>query len=198
MTPPAGADAGTGSAETPAPPRSLVLVGLMGAGKTCIGRILARRLDLPFVDADAEIEAAAGCSIEDIFALYGESDFRDGERRVIGRLLDGPIQVMATGGGAFMDPHTRRRIRERGISIWLRADLELLLSRVSRRNDRPLLKALVKADNPRRVLERLIAERHPVYAEADIAVDSGREPPGRTLARLLDAIRAFLDAPASP
>ena len=190
MTPPAGA--GTDSAETPAVPRSLVLVGLMGAGKTCIGRSLARRLDLPFVDADAEIEAAAGCSIEDIFSLYGESDFRDGERRVIGRLLDGPIQVMATGGGAFMDPHTRRRIRERGISIWLRADLELLLSRVSRRNDRPLL----KADDPRRVLERLIAERHPVYAEADIAVDSGREPPGRTLAKLLDAIRAFLDAPA--
>ena len=192
MTPPAGA--GTGPAETPAVPRSLVLVGLMGAGKTCIGRNLARRLDLPFVDADAEIEAAAGCSIEDIFALYGESDFRDGERRVIGRLLDGPIRVMATGGGAFMDPLTRRRIRERGISIWLRADLELLLSRVSRRNDRPLL----KADDPRRVLERLIAERHPVYAEADIAVDSGREPPGRTLARLLDAIRAFLDAPAPP
>ena len=192
MTPPAGA--GTGSADTPAVPRSLVLVGLMGAGKTCIGRNLARRLDLPFVDADAEIEAAAGCSIEDIFALYGESDFRDGERRVIGRLLDGPIRVMATGGGAFMDPLTRRRIRERGISIWLRADLELLLSRVSRRNDRPLL----KADDPRRVLERLIAERHPVYAEADIAVDSGREPPGRTLARLLDAIRAFLDAPARP
>ena len=190
MTPPAGA--GTGPAETPAVPRSLVLVGLMGAGKTCIGRSLARRLDLPFVDADAEIEAAAGCSIEDIFALYGESDFRDGERRVIGRLLDGPIRVMATGGGAFMDPLTRRRIRERGISIWLRADLELLLSRVSRRNDRPLL----KADDPRRVLERLIAERYPVYAEADIAVDSGREPPGRTLARLLDAIRAFLDAPA--
>ena len=190
MTPPAGA--GTGPAKTPAVPRSLVLVGLMGAGKTCIGRNLARRLDLPFVDADAEIEAAAGCSIEDIFALYGESDFRDGERRVIGRLLDGPIRVMATGGGAFMDPLTRRRIRERGISIWLRADLELLLSRVSRRNDRPLL----KADDPRRVLERLIAERYPVYAEADIAVDSGREPPGRTLARLLDAIRAFLDAPA--
>lgn len=171
-------------------PRTIVLVGLMGAGKTCIGDRLAERLHLPFVDADAEIEEAAGCSIADIFEVYGEAEFRDGERRVIARLLDGPVKVLATGGGAFMDPQTRTRVRERGISVWLRADLELLLSRTARRNHRPLLN---KGDR-RKTLERLMAERYPVYGEADIVVDSGRESPEATVDRVLAALATFIAA----
>src|SRR5580658_1208036 len=136
------------------PCRPIVLVGLMGAGKTKIGRRLATRLGLPFFDSDEEIEAAAGETIEEIFANRGEAAFRDGERRVIARLLQGPVQVLSTGGGAFMDPATRAIMRERAISIWLRAELDLLLPRVTRRNNRPLL----KAGEPRAVLERLIAE----------------------------------------
>jgi shikimate kinase len=174
-------------------PKAIVLVGLMGAGKTCIGSRLAARLALPFVDADAEIEEAAGCSIADIFEIYGEAAFRDGERRVIARLLDGPVQVIATGGGAFIDNGTRARVRERGISIWLRADIELLLSRTTRRGHRPLLN---KGDR-RETMERLIAERHPIYAEADIVVDSGRETPESTVERTLAALSAFLVARAA-
>ena len=168
--------------------RTIVLVGLMGAGKSCIGRALARLHDLPFSDADAEIESAAGCSIEDIFALYGEEAFRDGERRVIARLLEQPVQVLATGGGAFIDARTRDRIRERAISVWLRADIETLLQRVGRRGRRPLL----KADAPRKVLERLIAERYPVYAEADITVETTREAPEATVMRVDAALCAHL------
>lgn len=172
-------------------PKTIVLVGLMGAGKTCIGSRLAERLGLPFVDADAEIEKAAGCTIPDIFELYGEAAFRDGERRVIARLLNGPVQVLATGGGAFMDPQTRAEVRDSAISVWLRADLPLLMSRTARRGSRPLLR-----DGSRReTLKRLMAERHPVYAEADIVVDSAREPPDATVDRLMEALRAFLDAP---
>jgi shikimate kinase len=162
----------------------------MGAGKTCIGRELAERLDIPFVDADTEIEAAAGCAIEDIFRLYGEDEFRNGERRVMARLLDGPVQVLATGGGAFMDAETRRRIRERAISIWLRADLDLLISRVGRRTNRPLL----KGKNARETLRQLIDQRYPVYAEADITVDSGREAPDSTVARVLHDLEDFVGA----
>ena len=169
-------------------PRTLVLVGLMGAGKTCIGRRLAARLDIPFVDADTEIEAAAGCSIEDIFELHGEAAFRDGERRVIARLLNQPVQVLATGGGAFMNGGTREAIKERAISIWLNADLELLLKRTLRRNNRPLLK---RAD-PRATLERLIIDRNPVYAQADIRVDSIDGPPELTLDQVLQALANFL------
>ena len=169
-------------------PRSIVLVGLMGAGKTCIGRELARVYALPFTDADDEIEAAAGCSIEDIFAVYGEEEFRSGERRVIARLLERPTQVLATGGGAFMDSGTRAAIHARGLSVWLRADLELLLRRVARRDNRPLL----KRDDPRRVLERLIEERYPVYAEADLVVDTTEERPRATAARVAGAIEDFL------
>ena len=176
------------AAEPPAIGKAIVLVGLMGVGKSCIGRALARLYDLPFSDADAEIESAAGCSIEDIFGLYGEEEFRDGERRVIARLLEQPARVLAAGGGAFMDPRTRDRIRERALSVWLRADIEILLRRVGRRGNRPLL----KADAPRAVLERLIAERYPVYAEADITVETTREAPAETVARVDEAIRAHL------
>ncbi len=160
----------------------------MGAGKTCIGRELAGRLGIPFTDADTEIETAAGCAIEDIFRLYGEQEFRDGERRVLARLLDGSAHVLATGGGAFMDPETRRKAREQAISIWLRADLDLLVSRVGRRSNRPLL----RGKNSREVLGKLIDERYPVYAEADITVDSGREAPESTVDRVMMGLEEFL------
>lgn len=173
-------------------PRTLVLVGLMGAGKTCIGRELATRLGLPFVDADVEIETAAGCSIEDIFKLYGVAEFRAGERRVIARLLNDPVHVLATGGGAFLDEKTRERVREKGISIWLRADLDLLVSRVSRRNNRPLL----KNGEPREILARLMEERHPLYEKADLVVDSGREPLEITADRVLSELQNHMAAEA--
>jgi shikimate kinase len=165
-------------------PKTIVLVGLMGAGKSSIGRRLAQALALPFTDADAEIEAAAGLTVEEIFTREGEAGFRTGERRVIARLLDNPIQVLATGGGAFMDAATRALMRERAITVWLRADVDLLLARVSRRNNRPLL----KTGDPRAVLERLIAERYPIYAEADITVDSLDGPPEATLEQILAAL----------
>jgi shikimate kinase len=171
-------------------PRTIVLVGLMGAGKSCIGRRLAAALSLDFVDADAEIEAAAGCDIQDIFTHHGEAAFRDGERRVIARLLKRPVHVLATGGGAFMDPRTRAEIRERAISLWLRADLDLMLKRTARRNNRPLL----KQGDPREILEGLISERYPVYQEADIVVDSADGPPEVTLGRALEALDAYLQA----
>lgn len=174
-----------------APPRvekTIVLIGMMGAGKTCIGRKLAERLGLPFVDADQEIAAAAGCSIPDIFALHGEAAFRDGEARVIARLLDDPVQVLATGGGAFMNEKTRAKIRERAISIWLRADIELLMRRVGRRNNRPLLQ---KGD-PRAVLEKLMAEREPVYAKADIIVNSMDGPRDAMVNKVIEALDEYL------
>ncbi len=176
------------SPDDPKPSKTLVLVGMMGAGKTAIGRRVAARLGLPFVDADAEIEAAAGCSIPDIFELHGEAAFRDGERRVIRRLLEGPVRVLATGGGAFMDPETRRLIAERAVSLWLRADLDTLWRRVRRRDDRPLL----RTENPRETLRQLIEERYPVYAEADIVVDSTDAPREETVERVLAALRDHL------
>ena len=166
----------------------MVLVGLMGAGKTSIGRELARRFKLPFTDADEEIETAAGCSIEDIFSIFGEREFRKGERRVIARLLEQPTRVLATGGGAFMDPDTRAQIRARAISVWLKADLPLLLRRVQRRNDRPLL----KNGDQRAILERLIAERYPVYAEADLVVETTDEAPRATVERVVEAIEGLI------
>ncbi|WP_421938205.1 shikimate kinase [Pelagibius sp.] len=165
----------------------------MGAGKSCIGRNLAAALDLPFVDADKEIEAAAGCSIEDIFAEHGEEAFRAGERRVIARLLNEPTMVLATGGGAFMDPQTRKLIHECATSVWLRADLDLLLRRTARRNNRPLL----KRGDPRQILSDLIEQRYPVYAEADITVDSVDGPPEATLARVIEGLRAYGSGGAS-
>jgi shikimate kinase len=165
-------------------PRTLVLVGLMGAGKTAIGRRLAARFGLPFVDADQEIEEAAGCSVADIFERYGEPAFRDVERRVIARLLHEPVHVLATGGGAFMDERTRALIAERGISLWLRADLEVLLARTGRRSDRPLL----RDGNPRDILARLKTEREPIYARADVVVDSLDGPPEETVERAMLAV----------
>jgi len=170
--------------------RPLVLVGLMGAGKSCIGRRLAQRLRLPFIDADREIEQAAGCSIPEIFARHGEQAFRDGERRVILRLLESPPFVLATGGGAFMDPRTRAAIREKAISIWLRADLDLLVRRTGRRGDRPLL----QVEDPRAKLVELMAARYPIYAEADLTVDSQDGPPDATLERVLAALATFTPA----
>ncbi len=166
------------------PGGSIVLVGLMGAGKTSIGRRLAARLGLPFRDADAEIEAAAGCTIPELFARYGEQSFRDGERRVIRRLLgDGPM-VLAFGGGAFMDPRTRAAVREAGVSVWLRAVVPVLARRVAGRDNRPLL----AGGEPAAILERLMAQRHPVYAEADVIVDCGDEGVENTTSRVLNAV----------
>jgi shikimate kinase len=166
------------------PSRTIVVVGLMGAGKTKIGRRLAARLNLPFFDSDTEIEAAAGETIEEIFHNRGESVFRDGERRVIARLLAQPTHVLATGGGAFMDPATRALIARRGVSVWLRADLDILVARVARRTNRPLL----QQQDPRAVLAGLIERRHPIYAEADIVIDSGEGAPELTTTRVIGAL----------
>jgi shikimate kinase len=164
--------------------RTIVLIGMMGAGKTAVGKRLANALGWPFEDADAAIEAAAGTTIADIFAEIGEPAFRDKERRVIARLLGGEKQVIALGGGAFMDPATRRLVRARALSIWLRADLDALLRRTGRRGDRPLL----AHGDPRATLEKLLGERGPVYAEADIVVDSDKGPLNAVVARVLDAL----------
>jgi shikimate kinase len=152
--------------------RSLVLVGMMGAGKSTIGRRLATRLAMPFVDADTEIELAAGMTIPEIFETHGEPHFRDGEARVIARLLSGGPIVLATGGGAMLREETRARIRERAISIWLKADADVILRRVKRRADRPLLQTA----DPAATIERLIAEREPVYQLADITISSRDVP----------------------
>ena len=167
--------------------KPIVLVGLMGAGKTSIGRRLASRLALPFKDADAEIEAAAGASIPDIFERLGEPAFREGERRVIARLLDEPVHVLATGGGAFMDANTRMLIASRAVSVWLKADLDTLVQRTSRSGHRPLL----KTGDPRLILERLIEQRYPVYAEADIVVQSDDRPAERTVDAAFAALAKY-------
>jgi len=164
--------------------RTIALVGMMGAGKSSVGRRLAARLDVPFCDADAEIEAAAGCTISDIFEQYGESAFRDGERKVIGRLLGEPPHVMATGGGAFIDPETRARMKECAVSVWLKAPVDVLLARILRKDTRPLL----KAGEPREVLERLLTEREPIYALADIAIESESGPHCETVERIMAAL----------
>ncbi|MCW9045258.1 MAG: shikimate kinase [Alphaproteobacteria bacterium] len=170
--------------------KSIVLIGLMGAGKSSVGRRLSGYMGLQFVDADHEIEAAAGCTVSDIFKLYGEKAFRDGERKVIKRLLeDGPV-ILATGGGAFMDDETRQAIKEKGISVWLKADLEILISRTEGRPHRPLL----QQGNPRDTLKWLMDERYPVYGQADIAVDAKNENPENTAQRVYDSImESFTD-----
>ena len=176
-------------AERAPPDRTIALVGLMGVGKTTVGRRVARALGLPFVDADAEIEAAAGRSVADIFAERGEDEFRSGERRVIARLLDGPPVVLATGGGAFLNPETRRMIRERALSVWLKADLDVLVKRVNRRDTRPLL----RDRDPREVLARLMAERYPIYAEADLVVETSDSPHDAAVAAILAALDRHAD-----
>ncbi len=169
--------------------RSIVLVGLMGSGKSAIGRRLAARLGMDFVDADAEIETAAGLSINDIFEVHGEAAFRDGERRVIARLLSKPPHILATGGGAFMDSETRRLINEKAYSVWLRADFDVLLRRVSRRNNRPLL----NVDNKEEVLRNLMAKRYPIYEQADVTVQSQDGPHEETVNQVVTALKRFTD-----
>ncbi|HEY8383304.1 MAG TPA: shikimate kinase [Microvirga sp.] len=168
--------------------RSIVLVGLMGAGKSTVGRRLAQKLGLPFRDADQEIEAAAGMTIPDIFSIYGEPYFRDGEQRVIARLLQEGPMVLATGGGAFMNEETRARIRQDGISIWLRADLDVLMRRVRKRQNRPLL----QNPDPEGTMRRLMDLRHPVYALADLTVESHEAPHDRVVVETLKALEAWL------
>jgi shikimate kinase len=162
--------------------RSVVLVGMMGAGKSSVGRRLAARLEIPFIDADTEIEMAAGMSISEIFAKHGEAEFRKGEARVIARLLDNGPQVLATGGGAVMDPHTRALITQKGISVWLKADLDVLLRRTKRRSDRPLAEQILT----------LLPQREPFYALADVTVQSRDDPHDTVVDDLLAALAGKL------
>ena len=164
--------------------KPIVLVGLMGVGKSTVGRRLATRLGLPFVDADNEIEAAAGMTITEIFESFGEPYFRDGERRVIARLLDGTPKVVATGGGAFINDETRALILKDSLSIWLDADIPTLVERVARRSHRPLL----KDRDPGQVLRELAAVRNPIYAEAHIRVSSASSPHEHTVRAILEAL----------
>jgi len=164
--------------------RSIVLIGMMGAGKSSIGRRLAARLSLAFVDADAEIEKAASMTISEIFAAHGEEYFRAGETRVIARLLEGGPQVLATGSGAFMNPETRATIRAKGISIWLKATSDILMRRIRRRADRPLLATADPVDT----LNRLIEERYPLYAEADLTVESRDVPHDTIVAEIVNKL----------
>lgn len=166
--------------------RSLVMIGLMGCGKSAVGRRLATKLGLPFVDADEEIEKAAGQSISDIFAEHGEAHFRDREAKVIARLLGNGPQVLATGGGAFMNTETRAAIASRGISIWLRAELPVLMRRVLKRNTRPLL----RTEDPEAVMRRLMQERYPVYAAADVTVESRDVPHEVIVSEIVEALWA--------
>ncbi|MEH2505415.1 MULTISPECIES: shikimate kinase [unclassified Bradyrhizobium] len=172
--------------------RSVVLVGMMGAGKSTIGRRLAARLRLPFLDADIEIEAAAGMSIPDIFETHGEPHFRDGEARVIARLLDSGPAVIATGGGAFMREDTRNRIRDKAVSIWLKADVDVIMKRVRRRADRPLL----QTEDPTATVSRLLEAREPVYRSADVTILSRDVPHDRIVDECIEALRARLCAGA--
>lgn len=171
---------------SPSPNRPIVLVGLMGVGKTTVGRRLAQKLGLPFVDADEEIETAAGMTIAEIFERFGEPYFRDGERRVIARLVDGVPKVIATGGGAFMNEETRTLILDRATAVWLEADVETLIDRVRRRNTRPLL----RDKDPHEVLSELARVRNPVYALAPIHVRSQPSPHDATVKAILKALAA--------
>ena len=172
--------------------RPIALVGLMGAGKTTVGRRLAHLLGLRFVDADCEIERAAGMSIPDIFSRHGEPEFRRGERAVLARLLNEPPHVLATGGGAFIDPETRALMKEKAISIWLKAPLDVLMRRVERRDDRPLL----QTSDPRAVMQELMNKRYPIYAEADVTIDSTNSPHQSAVSDVVAALRDYLKAKA--
>lgn len=168
--------------------RTIALVGLMGVGKSSVGRRLASALNLPFRDADAEVEAAAGRTIPEIFAALGEPAFRDGERRVIARLLEGPPHVLATGGGAFMNEETRGLIKARAISVWLKADLDILARRVGRKDSRPL----IAGKDPMAVLQAQAEVRYPIYAEADVTVETGDAAHHVTVGQVLEALTAYL------
>lgn len=168
--------------------RPVVLVGLMGAGKTKVGGILARALNIPFADSDMEVERAAGMSVADIFDLYGEHAFRDCEMKVLARLVETPVKVVATGGGGFMNTESRARIKEKAISIWLRADLDVLLERVRRGGHRPLL----RMQDPEKVLRDLMEQRYPAYAQADMTVDSNDGAPQDVAGRLVAMIDAYI------
>lgn len=168
--------------------RPIVLVGLMGAGKSTVGRRLARRLGLPFVDSDSEIEEAAGIGTAELFERFGESDFRDGERRLVARLIDGTVRVIATGGGAFIDPRTRQLLNERAITIWLDAPVDVLAERTGRRNNRPLLRRGDRSET----LARLAAERGPMYAEAQIHIRSGLGAHGDVVDAIISALNDLM------
>lgn len=169
--------------------RPIVLVGLMGAGKSTVGRRLARRLGLPFVDSDTEIEEAAGATAAELFERYGENDFRDGERRLVARLIDGTVRVIATGGGAYVDPRTRQLLNERAITVWLDAPVEVLAERTGRRDTRPLLRKGDRATT----LARLAEQRHPMYAEAHIHIRSGDGAHSNVVEAIVAALREHLD-----
>ena len=175
------------SAAPPRPRKTIALIGLMGSGKSSVGKRLAAALHLPFKDADAEIEAAAGRSITEIFAAYGEAAFRDGERRVIARLLSGARHVLATGGGAFCQTETRAILKSDALTVWLKADVEVLARRVGRKDTRPLL----KDKDPLEVLRAQAEVRHPFYAQADIIVETGEGPHQDSVAQVMQALRAF-------
>jgi shikimate kinase len=171
------------------PPKTIVLVGLMGCGKTSIGKRLAKRLELPFYDSDQEVELAAGCTIKDILEIYGEEAFSSGETRVIKRLLGQSTHILATGGGSFMIENTRNLIKENAISVWLNADLETLLARVSRRADRPTLSG---CENDREILEKLIAERYSIFSKSDVCVETFDEPTNSTVDRVINSISNYI------
>ncbi len=175
--------------DQPGVDKTIVLVGLMGVGKTTVGRRLAKRLGLPFVDADSEIEKAAGCRIPDIFECFGEPAFRDGEMRVICRLLEGEPHVLATGGGAFMNDQTRQAIKDHAVSVWLKADVATLVERTSRRENRPLL----KTGDPVKILSDLAETRNPVYAEADLIVESTDGPHEQVVEAIIRALQDHQD-----
>ncbi|MGB7098372.1 MAG: shikimate kinase [Xanthobacteraceae bacterium] len=175
--------------------RSIVLIGMMGVGKSSVGRRLSAKLAIPFVDADTEIEKAAGMSIADIFSQHGEEYFRGGEARVIARLLESGPEVLATGGGAFMNPKTRDAIRAKGVSVWLKAELDVLMRRIAkRRNDRPLLQTA----DPGETLRALLVEREPVYAQADLTVQSREVAHDAIVADIMTALASWLKEAAPP
>ncbi|MCA8888421.1 MAG: shikimate kinase [Parvularculaceae bacterium] len=174
--------------------RTIALIGMMGAGKTTIGRRLARALNMPFKDADAEIERAAGMAVGELFERHGEESFRKGEAQVIERLLSGPPIVLATGGGAITHPQTRRLLKERALTVWLRADLDTLARRATRRPTRPLL----QTDDPRSVIEKLLKDREPFYSAADIVIESQPGPHSRTVDEVLAQIRLHTEKEPPP
>lgn len=169
-------------------PRTVLLIGMMGCGKTSVGRYLSQHFNVPFVDGDAEIEKAAGCSVSDIFRIYGEAEFREGERRVMTRLLNGPVCVLASGGGAWMTDETRELARDKAISMWIKADVDVLVNRTVGRKHRPLL----MVDDPRQIIEEMVEERYPIYAEADLTIDSHDESSALTGRRAVAAIEEWI------